>query len=227
MKLDGQRLSTAEIKVVTSGAFRAAYLQLAPEYERATQVKLATEFGPSTGTARNAIPIRLERGEAIDVVIMAASGIVELITRRKIRADSRVDLVQSEIGMAVKAGASKPDVSTVEKLKQVLLAAKSIAYSASTSGIYLSSELFPKLGIMNQIRNKTLEVPASAGRAVATGKAEIGFQQIGELLPVRGIDIIRGLPTEVQRITPFRLLLSILRRRKHLSIGLRHRNAMR
>ena len=152
MKLDGQRLSTAEIKVVTSGAFRAAYLQLAPEYERATQVKLATEFGPSTGTARNAIPIRLERGEAIDVVIMAASGIVELITRRKIRADSRVDLVQSEIGMAVKAGASKPDVSTVEKLKQVLLAAKSIAYSDSASGVYLSTELFPRLGIADQLK---------------------------------------------------------------------------
>jgi molybdate transport system substrate-binding protein len=124
--------------------------------------------------------------------------------------------------MAVKAGASKPDVSTVEKLKQVLLAAKSIAYSASTSGIYLSSELFPKLGIMNQIRNKTLEVPASAGRAVATGKAEIGFQQIGELLPVRGIDIIRGLPTEVQRITVFAAAIPVTSKHPEAAKALIH-----
>ena len=108
----------AEIKVVTSGAFTAAYLELVPEYERATHNKLVTEFGPSMGTTHNAIPVRLERGEAIDVVIMAAPALDDLIKQGKVRADSRVDLVQSKIGMAVKAGAPKPDISTVDALKR-------------------------------------------------------------------------------------------------------------
>src|ERR1700680_1581792 len=100
----------AEIKVVTSGAFTAAYLEMVPEYERTTHSKLVTEFGPSMGTTHNAIPIRLERGEAIDVVIMAAPALDDLIKQGKVRAGSRVDLVQSNIGMAVKAGAPKPDI---------------------------------------------------------------------------------------------------------------------
>src|SRR5882724_5952989 len=119
----------AEIRVVTSGAFTAAYLELVPEYERATHNKLVTEFGPSMGTTHNAIPVRLARGEAIDVVIMAAPALDDLIKQGKVRAGSRVDLVRSSIGMAVKAGALKPDISTVDALKRTLLAAKSIAYS--------------------------------------------------------------------------------------------------
>src|ERR1700682_1569238 len=103
-----------EIKVVTSGAFTAAYLELVPEYEHATHNKLVTEFGPSMGTTHNAIPIRLERGEAIDVVILAAPALADLIKQGKVRADSRVDLAQSKIGMAVKAGAPRPDISTTD-----------------------------------------------------------------------------------------------------------------
>jgi molybdate transport system substrate-binding protein len=178
----------AEIKVVTSGAFTAAYLKLVPEYERATHNKLVTAFGPSMGTTHNAIPLRLERGEAIDVVIMAA----------------RVDLVRSLIGMAVKAGAPKPDISTVHGLKRTLLAAKSIAYSDSASGFYLSTELFPKLGIADQIRGKSRKVEADpVGEAVARGEIEIGFQQISELRPVKGIDIVGPLPPGAQRVTIF------------------------
>jgi molybdate transport system substrate-binding protein len=150
----------AEIKVVTSGAFTAAYLELVPEYEHATHNKLLTEFGPSMGTTHNAIPVRLERGEAIDVVIMAAPALDDLIKQGKVRADSRVELVQSKMGMAVKAGAPKPDISTVDALKRTLLAAKSIAYSDSASGVYLSTELFPKLGIADQIKNKSRKIEA-------------------------------------------------------------------
>src|SRR5579872_2421434 len=144
----------AEIKVVTSGAFTAAYLELVPGYERASHQKLVTEFGPSMGTTHNAIPIRLERGEVIDVVIMAAPALDDLIKQGKVRADSRVDLVQSRMAMAVKAGAPKPDISTLDALKRTLLAAKSIAYSDSASGVYLSTELFPKLGIADRIKSK-------------------------------------------------------------------------
>jgi molybdate transport system substrate-binding protein len=202
--LAGAPMRGAEIKVVTSGAFTAAYLELVPEYERATRDKLVTEFGPSMGTTHNAIPIRLERGEAIDVVIMAAPALADLIQAGKVRPDSRVDLVRSKIGMAVKAGAPKPDISTIDALKRTLLAAKSIAYSDSASGVYLSTELFAKLGIADQIRSKTRKIEADpVGGVVATGEVEIGFQQISELRPVKGIDIVGELPPGAQRVTVF------------------------
>jgi len=194
----------AEITVVTSGAFTAAYLELVPDYEHATHNKLVTEFGPSMGTTHNAIPIRLERGEQIDVIILAAPALADLIQQGKVRADSRVDLVQSNIGMAVKAGAPKPDISTVDALKRTLLAAKSIAYSDSASGVYLSTELFSKLGIADQIKGKTRKIEADpVGGVVAKGEAEIGFQQISELRPVQGIDIVGPLPPGAQRVTVF------------------------
>jgi molybdate transport system substrate-binding protein len=194
----------AEIKVVTSGAFTAAYLKLVPEYERATHHKLVTEFGPSMGTTHNAIPLRLERGEAIDVVIMAAPALADLIKQGKVRAGTRVDLVESRIGMAVKAGAPKPDISTIDALKRTLLAAESIAYSDSASGVYLSTELFPKLGMADQIRRKSRKIEADpVGEAVARGEIEIGFQQISELRPVKGIDIVGTLPPGAQQVTVF------------------------
>jgi molybdate transport system substrate-binding protein len=194
----------AEIKVVTSGAFTAAYLELVPQYEAATHNKLVTQFGPSMGTTHNAIPVRLERKEEIDVVIMAAPALAELIQRGEIRPNSRVDLVQSSIGMAVKAGAPRPDISTVEALKRTLLAAKSIAYSDSASGVYLSTELFPQLGIADQIKGKSRKIEADpVGGVVAKGEAEIGFQQISELRPVKGIDIVGTLPPGAQRVTFF------------------------
>ena len=197
-------LRAAEVKVVTSGAFTAAYLELAPGYEHATHHKLITQFGPSMGTTHNAIPIRLERGEAIDVVIMASPALEELIKQGKVRADSRVDLVESNIGMAVKAGAPKPDIGTVEALKRTLLNAKSIAYSDSASGVYLTTVLFPKLGIADQIKNKMKKIEADpVGGVVATGEFEIGFQQISELRPVKGIDIVGELPPGAQRVTVF------------------------
>ena len=192
------------IRVVTSGAFTAAYLELVPEYEHATRSKLVTEFGPSMGTTHNAIPVRLGRGEAIDVVIMAAPALDDLTKQGKIRADSRVDLVQSKIGMAVKAGAPKPDISTLDALKRTLLAAKSIAYSDSASGVYLSTELFPKLGIADQIKSKCRKIEADpVGGVVASGEVEIGFQQISELRPVKGIDIVGELPPGAQRVIVF------------------------
>jgi molybdate transport system substrate-binding protein len=202
--LTAAAVRAAEIKVVTSGAFTAAYLKLVPEYERSTHNKLVTEFGPSMGTTHNAIPLRLERGEAIDVVIMAAPALDNLIKQGKVRAGSRVDLVRSLIGMAVKAGSPKPDISTVDALKRTLLAAKSIAYSDSASGVYLSTELFPKLGIADQIRGKSRKVEADpVAESVARGEIEIGFQQISELRPVKGIDIVGPLPPGAQRVTVF------------------------
>jgi molybdate transport system substrate-binding protein len=192
----------AEITVVTSRAFEVAYLELVPKYERAIHNKLVTEFGSSMGTTHNAIPLRLERGEVIDVVIMAASALDDLIRHGTVRADTRVDLAQSTIGMAVKAGAPQPDISTVEALKRTLLEAKSIAYSDSASGVYLSTQLFPNLGIAEQISGKTRKIEGDpVGEVVAKGEVEIGFQQISELRPVKGIDIVGELPPGAQRVT--------------------------
>ena len=194
----------AEIRVVTSGAFTAAFLELAPEYERATHNKLVTEFGPSMGTTHNAIPVRMDRGEVIDVVIMAAPALAGLIAQGKVRAESRVDLVESLTAMAVKAGTAHPDISNLEAFKRTLLAAKSIGYSDSASGVYLSTELFPRLGIGEQIKSKSRMIPADpVGGFVAKGEVEIGFQQISELLPVKGIDIVGPLPPGAQRVTVF------------------------
>jgi molybdate transport system substrate-binding protein len=199
-----------DINVVTSGAFTAAFLELVPIYERETHNKLVTGFGPSMGTTTNAIPVRLNRGEAIDVVIMAAPGLEPLIKEGKIRPGSRVDLVQSLIGMAVKTGAPKPDISTVEALKRTLLAAKSIGYSDSASGVYLSTVLFPKLGVWDQIKSKSRKIEADpVGGFVATGDVEIGFQQISELRPVKGIEIVGELPPGAQVVTVFAAAIPI------------------
>jgi molybdate transport system substrate-binding protein len=200
----GRSANAAEIKVITSGAFTAAFLELGPEYERISGHTLVTGFGASMGTSTNAIPMRLNRGERIDVVILAAPALDQLIEQGKVRAGSRLDLVLSKIGMAVKAGAPRPDISTVDALKRTLLAAKSIAFSDSASGVYLSAELFPRLGIADQIRDKMRRIIAvPVGGVVASGEFEIGFQQISELRPVKGIDIVGELPVGAQSVTVF------------------------
>jgi len=189
---------------MTSGAFTAAYLELVPEFERATRNKVVTSFGGSLGNRPETIPNRLQRGEPADVVILAASALDDLIKQGKVVAGSRVDLVRSSIGMAVRAGAPKPDISSVAALRQTLLRAKSIAYSASASGVYISTELFQRLGIADQVLAKSKNAEGQrVGALVARGEAEIGFQQISELLPEPGIDYVGPLPHDVQRVTVF------------------------
>jgi molybdate transport system substrate-binding protein len=196
--------NAAEVKVMISGGLTAAYKALIPEYERASGNKVVTAFGPSMGTTQNAIPVRLERGEPVDVLILVGYALDDLIKRGKAVADSRTDLVRSPIGIAVRAGAPKPDISSVDALKRTLLAAKSVAYSDSASGVYVSTELFSRLGIAEEMKGKAKMIPATpVGEIVAHGDAEIGFQQISELMPVPGIDIIGQLPAEVQKITVF------------------------
>ncbi|MGH9657253.1 MAG: substrate-binding domain-containing protein, partial [Bryobacteraceae bacterium] len=186
------------------GGFTAPYNEAVPEYERATQNKVVTSYGASMGGAPDSIPMRLERGEPADVLIMASTVLDELIEQGKVVRGSRVDLVRSEIGMAVRAGAPKPDISTIAALIRTLLEAKSIAYSASASGIYVSTKLFPRLGIAEQIRDKSIRVVSErVGVVVARGDAEIGFQQVSELLPISGLDYVGPLPPEAQEITVF------------------------
>jgi molybdate transport system substrate-binding protein len=156
------------------------------------------------GTTANAIPVRLERGEPADVLIMVGYALADLAKQGKVIGDSRVDLVKSPIGIAVKSGAPKPDISTADAVKRALLAAKTIAYSDSASGVYVSTEMFDRLGIRDAMKDKARKIPATpVGEIVAHGNAEIGFQQISELRPVEGIDIIGPLPDELQKITVF------------------------
>jgi molybdate transport system substrate-binding protein len=193
-----------EVRVMASGAFTAAYLELVPEFERATRNTVVTSFGGSLGNGPETIPNRLQRGEPADLVILAASALDNLIKQGKVVAGSRVDLVRSSIGMAVRAGASRPDISSVAALRQTLLRAKSIAYSASASGVYISTELFQRLGIADQVLAKSKNAEGQRVAAlVARGEAEIGFQQISELVPEPGIDYVGPLPPEVQRVTVF------------------------
>jgi ABC-type molybdate transport system substrate-binding protein len=197
--------SAQEVHVVTSGGFTEAYKVLAPQFEQQTNIKVISGFGASMGVTPDAIPNRLKRGEAIDVIILAAPGLETLIKDGTVDASTRVDLVRSLIGMAVRTGAPKPDISTLEAFKQTLLQAKSIGYSDSASGVYLRTELFPRLGVADQIRAKSRVVEAyeRVGDAVARGDVEIGFQQISELRPVPGITIVGTLPQGAQQVTIF------------------------
>ena len=196
--------SAAEVRVMISGGLSAAYNALVPEFERLTGNKVLTAYGPSMGTTTNAIPVRLERGEPADVLILVGYALGDLIKQGKVVADSRVDLVKSPIGVCVKSGAPKPDISSAASLKRALLAAKSVAYSDSASGVYVSTEMFQKLGLADAMKDKARKIPATpVAEIVARGDAEIGFQQIAELLPVAGIDIVGQLPPELQKITVF------------------------
>src|SRR4030088_1789218 len=194
----------AEVQVMISGGLTAAYNVLVPQFERLTGNKVLTAYGPSMGTTVNAIPVRLERGEPADVLIMVGYALGDLVTQGKVIADSRVDLVKSPIGIAVKSGAPKPDISSADAVKRALLAAKSIAYSDSASGVYVSTEMFEKLGVAEAMKDKARKIPATpVGEIVAHGDAEIGLQQISELKPVEGIDIVGPLPDDLQKITVF------------------------
>ena len=196
--------SAAEVKVMISGGLTAAYRALTPQFEHATGNNVATAFGPSMGTTPQAIPQRIARGEPVDVVIMVGDALGALIAQGKVVAASRVDLARSPIGIAVRAGAPKPDIGSVEGVKRALLAAKSIAYSDSASGVYVETELFRRLGIEDAVKAKSRMIPAEpVGQVVARGEAELGFQQISELMPVAGIELVGKLPPELQKITVF------------------------
>lgn len=193
-----------EIRVMTSGGFTAALVELLPEFERTTRHKVLTAFGASMGGAPDSIPSRLARGEPADVVILARPALDDLVAQGKVVPGTAVDLVRSLIGMVVRAGARKPDIGSVDALKRTLLEVRSIAYSASASGVYLSTELFPRLGVADQIRGKSRRIESERVAAVvARGEAEIGFQQISELLPVPGVDYVGPLPDGAQQVTIF------------------------
>jgi molybdate transport system substrate-binding protein len=193
-----------ELRVMTSGAFTAAYLELIPQLEFLTKKKLVTA-ATSIGTGETSIPNRLRRGDPVDVIIVADGVLVGFIKDGLILAESYTPVARSAIGMAVRAGAPRPDIGTADALKRTLLQAQSIAYSASVSGEYLTTELYQRLGIADQVMSKSRLIGSGerVGTAIARGDAEIGFQQMSELLPIRGIDHVTPLPPEVQKVSVF------------------------
>lgn len=196
--------ATGDIHVMTSGGFTAAYNELRPGFERSSGRSVKTAYGASMGNATDSIPSRLGRNEPADVVILARPALDALVAQGKVVAGSQVDLVRSSIGFAVRKGAPKPDIGTVDALKRTLLAAPSIAYSASASGTYYETELLKKLGIEDQVKPKSKRILSErVGTVVARGDAALGLQQVSELLPIEGIDYIGPLPAEVQRVTVF------------------------
>jgi molybdate transport system substrate-binding protein len=189
-------MSATKIKVMLSAAFKEAYLELVPQFERGTGHKVESLWVPSVQMMS-----RLKGGETVDLVILSAASLDALRNAGLI--SDRTDLARSGIGVAVKSGARKPDISSGEAVKRAVLAAKGIAYSTGPSGIYLM-ELFQRMGIAESIKSKVKQVQGEpAGGVVARGEAEIAFQQVGELLPVPGIDFVGPLPADIQQITVF------------------------
>ena len=203
-----QAASAADIRVMISSGFHGAYSELGPAFERATGNHLITTRGPSMGDSSEAIPARLADGQSADVVILDGGAADELGKRGLVQPNSKVELARSLIGMVVREGAEKPDISSVAALRNTLLSAKSIAYSDSGSGTYLSTTLFQKLGLADQIaaRSKKVRGPPSGepvAAVIARGEAEIGFQQVAELIHVPGITFVGALPAEVQPMFSF------------------------
>src|SRR5262245_39870485 len=199
----GTAAIAADVHVIISAGFYGAYSELAPAFERASGHRLITTRGPSLGDSPDAIPTRLTRGEAADVVILDGGSADELVRRGLVQAGSKILLARSQVGMVVRAGAAKPDIRSVDAFRRALLAVNSIAYSDSASGIYLSTILFAKLGVADQVASKSRKVrgrpsgePVAA--VVARGEAEIGFQQVSELINVPGVTFVGAIPSELQ-----------------------------
>lgn len=196
--------ATDPFRVMTSGAFTAAHLELMPKLERLTGKKVITA-STSIGTGENSIPNRLRRGEIVDIVIVAEPVLRQFIDDGLVSSEGHAIVARSVIGMAVRTGAPKPDIGSADALRRTLLQAKSIGYSASVSGQYLTTELVQRLGIADEVLGKSRLIGGGerVGAVVARGEVEIGFQQISELLPVPGIAHITALPLELQKVTSF------------------------
>jgi molybdate transport system substrate-binding protein len=197
-------IASAQVKVLISGGFSGAYEQLVPEFERASGIKVITGSGASQGKGPQTIAAQLERGVLADVVIMSRDGLSELMAAKRISPGTDVDLARVPLGVAVRAGAPKPDVSTVEAFKQLLLTAKSVAVPASTSGIWLTTNLFPRLGIAENIYVKVTARGAGATDMVAAGEADVAVLPISEIVHAAPrVDLAGSIAPQIQFVQTF------------------------
>jgi molybdate transport system substrate-binding protein len=192
-------VQAAEIKVMAANAVKESFLELASAFEKSSGHRVTTTWGGSEGIAK-----QVSGGEIVDIVIIAAPNIDKLILEGKLVAGSRADFAKSGVGVAVRTGLPKPDISSGEAVKRAVLAAKSVAYSSGPSGFYLA-DLFKKMAIDDQIKEKVKQSASGVqvGELVARGEADLGFQQVSELLHVKGIDYLGPLPADIQNITVY------------------------
>ncbi|UVO54576.1 substrate-binding domain-containing protein [Sphingomonas sp. SUN039] len=196
----------ADLAVMTSGGYAEALDRLAPDFERQSGLHITIIHGSSAGGAADSIPERLKRGEPADVVVLSRQGLALLQQQALVQAGTDRDLVRSRIGMAVRVGAPVPDISTPDKFVAVMLNAPSIGYSASASGTYLSTTLWPRLGLAAALLPKSKRILSErVGSVVARGEVAIGFQQMSELLPIQGIVVVGPIPDAYQKVTVFTL----------------------
>lgn len=195
--------SLAQLKVIISGGFSSAYERLLPEFERTSGVKVTTGSGASQGTGPQTIASQLARGVPFDVVILSREGLTELIAANRIAPGTDADLAQVPLGVAVRAGAAKPDVSTVDAFKRAVTNAKAVAVPGSTSGIFLTKELFPRLDIASKVNVKVSPRGSGATDMVAAGDAELAVMPVSEILRAAGVELAGTIPQEIQLIQIF------------------------
>ena len=191
------------MNVLISGGFSSAYEQLVPEFERTSGIKVTTGSGASQGAGPQTIAAQLARGVSADAVILSREGLNERTAANQIIAGTDVDLARVPLGVAVRMGTSRPDVSTVEAIKQLLLKAKAVAVPESTSGIWLRTDLFPRLGIVEKINVKATPRGRHAIEMVAEGGAGLAVMPVSEILHAPGVDFAGSLPPEIQFIQVF------------------------
>ena len=201
--LFGPVVAAAQLNVIMSGGFSGAHEQLLPEFERTTGIKVTTGSGASQGTGPQTIAAQLVRGVPADVVILSREGPSELIAANRIAPGTDVDLARVPLGVAVRAGTPKPDVSTVEAFKQLLLKAKAVAVSGSTSGIWLVNDLFPRLGIAEKVNVKSTPRGTHATAMVAAGDADLAVMPVSEIVHAAGVDLAGNIAPEIQFVQTF------------------------
>ncbi len=194
---------SAQLNVLISGGFSGAYEKLLPEFERTSGIKVATGSGASQGAGPQTIAAQLARGRPADVVILSREGLDELIAAKRIAAGTDVDLARVPLGVAVRAGTAKPEVSTVEAFKQLLLKAKIVAVPASTSGIWLTTELFPRLGVAGKIDVRKTPRGSDAAAMVAAGDAALAVMPDSEIMCAPGVAFAGSLAPEIQFVQVF------------------------
>jgi len=193
----------AQLEVMISGGFSGPYNQMLPAFEKATGIKVVTKSGASQGSGPKTIKAQLAAGTTADVVILSREGLAELMEQNKILQGSDVDLAQAPLGLAIPAGNPKPDISTVSAFANALIKAKKIVVPGSTSGIYLTQELFPKLGVSNQISVQVTERGAQSAAILAAREVNIAVQPSSELVNIPGIDYVGPIPNSVQLVQTF------------------------
>jgi len=192
-----------DIHVLATGALSAAFKKLGPAFEKKTGDHLVISWGPSYGTSPDALPIRIKNNEPMDVCFMIGAALDDQIVKGRFDGNTRADLAESRIGLAVRAGLPVPDISSVDKLRKALLNAKSVAFSEGASGTFITGTLFSKLDVVEQMNSKSVLIKGKelVGTAIDRGEADLGLQQISELRAIPTIQFAGPLPIEVQKVS--------------------------